>query len=56
MMSCRNGGKEPVNKGTGLVLTKENNGTNKVVCVLGCLQVWIVGNWLGGLWVDHYMV
>jgi hypothetical protein len=56
MMSCRNGGKEPDNKGTGPVLTKENNGANKMVCVLGGLQVWIVGNWFGGLWVVHYKV
>jgi hypothetical protein len=27
-----------------------------MVCALGCLQVWIVGNWLRGLWVDHYKV
>jgi hypothetical protein len=38
------------------VLTRGNNGTNKVVCALGHLQVWIVAKWLRGLWVVHYRV
>jgi hypothetical protein len=56
MMSWRNSGKEPDNKGTGLALTKENKGTNKVVCVLGCLQVWIVAKWFGGSQADQSKV